>query len=92
MVMSVGFDNLKFFLQFTTSLINLYAILRFSMNEYVFQNDELEKTLGQEQEFIFLRLNVLREYLKKELRMDGLPFDYDFEVGELRSQLLIVPS
>ncbi|XP_064621509.1 5'-3' exoribonuclease 2-like [Lineus longissimus] len=43
------------------------------------ENDELEKPIGQEQEFIFLRLNVLREYLKKELRMDGLPFTYDFE-------------
>lgn len=32
-----------------------------------------------EQEFIFVRLNVLREYLERELYMPGLPFKYDFE-------------
>lgn len=32
-----------------------------------------------EQEFIFVRLNVLREYLERELHMPGLPFKYDFE-------------
>jgi 5'-3' exonuclease len=34
----------------------------------------------QEKEFIFLRLPVLREYLERELRMDGLPFPFDLEV------------
>ncbi|MEE6474731.1 hypothetical protein FKM82_010476 [Ascaphus truei] len=34
---------------------------------------------GCEQEFIFIRLNVLREYLEKELAMASLPFQYDFE-------------
>lgn len=34
---------------------------------------------GSEQEFIFIRLNVLREYLEKELIMSDLPFPYDFE-------------
>jgi len=41
--------------------------------------DELSKPVGEEVEFIFIRLNVLREYLERELRMDGLPFQYDFE-------------
>jgi len=31
------------------------------------------------QNFIFVRLNVLREYLEKELSMPNLPFKYDFE-------------
>ncbi|GAB1600843.1 5'-3' exoribonuclease 2-like [Argonauta hians] len=39
----------------------------------------LEKPLGSEQEFIFIRLCVLREHLQQQLRMDGLPFTYDFE-------------
>ncbi|KAK9497375.1 hypothetical protein O3M35_004707 [Rhynocoris fuscipes] len=29
--------------------------------------------------YIFVRLNVLREYLEEELQMNGLPFKYDFE-------------
>ena len=29
--------------------------------------------------FIFVRLNVLREYLTRELAMPNLPFTYDFE-------------
>jgi len=41
--------------------------------------DESNKWVGTEVEFIFIRLNVLREYLERELRMDGLPFAYDFE-------------
>lgn len=34
-----------------------------------------------EQQFIFLRLNILREYLERELLMTNLPFKYDFEVN-----------
>lgn len=34
---------------------------------------------GSEGEFIFVRLNVLREYLEKDLQMLNLPFKYDFE-------------
>ncbi|KAG8443997.1 hypothetical protein GDO86_009253 [Hymenochirus boettgeri] len=34
---------------------------------------------GCEQEFIYIRLNVLREYLEKELTMASLPFPFDFE-------------
>ncbi|XP_014299681.1 5'-3' exoribonuclease 2 homolog [Microplitis demolitor] len=34
---------------------------------------------GSECAFIFVRLNVLREYLERELQMPNLPFKYDFE-------------
>ena len=40
-----------------------------------------------EQEFIFIRLTVLREYLERELSMTGLPFTQDFEVGFILSVL-----
>ncbi|KAL4237918.1 5'-3' exoribonuclease 2 [Mactra antiquata] len=42
------------------------------------QNDEIAVTFQEETPFIFLRLNILREYLEKELHMN-LPFPYDFE-------------
>jgi len=42
-------------------------------------SDPGKPTIGEEQQFIFVRLNVLREYLEKELEMPGLPFEYDFE-------------
>ncbi|XP_017757623.1 PREDICTED: 5'-3' exoribonuclease 2 homolog [Eufriesea mexicana] len=38
-----------------------------------------ENDLGSECQYIFVRLNVLREYLKRELYMPALPFKYDFE-------------
>lgn len=41
--------------------------------------DELEKPIGCETEFIFLRLNVLREYLTRDLHMDNLPFTFNIE-------------
>jgi len=41
--------------------------------------DELEQQLSSEQEFIFIRLAVLREYLYQELTMTGLPFPQDLE-------------
>ncbi|XP_070576622.1 5'-3' exoribonuclease 2-like [Ptychodera flava] len=43
------------------------------------ENDEIAQPFATEQEFIFLRLNVLREYLEKELWMTGLPFPFDIE-------------
>jgi 5'-3' exoribonuclease 2 len=43
------------------------------------EHDELEAPIASEQEFIFLRLNVLREYLYNELTMTGLPFQQDLE-------------
>ncbi|KAL6261185.1 hypothetical protein P5V15_008709 [Pogonomyrmex californicus] len=38
-----------------------------------------ENTYGSECQYIFVRLNVLREYLERELYMPNLPFKYDFE-------------
>ena len=34
---------------------------------------------GDETKFIFVRLSVLREYLRRDLAMPNLPFPYDFE-------------
>ena len=34
---------------------------------------------GEEVQFIFVRLSVLREYLRRDLAMPNLPFPYDFE-------------
>lgn len=34
---------------------------------------------GKETQYIFVRLNVLKEYLATELQMPNLPFKYDFE-------------
>ena len=30
-------------------------------------------------EFIFIRLHVLREYLERDLKMEGIPFGYKFD-------------
>ena len=43
------------------------------------ENDEKPPAFAAEVEFIFVRLNILREYLEKELEMPNLPFKYDFE-------------
>ncbi|KAG8232557.1 hypothetical protein J437_LFUL013043 [Ladona fulva] len=43
------------------------------------EHDELSPTFCEETAFIFVRLNVLREYLEKELQMPNLPFPYDLE-------------
>jgi 5'-3' exoribonuclease 2 len=40
---------------------------------------EEDKIFASECQFIFVRLNVLREYLEKELQIPNLPFKYDFE-------------
>lgn len=42
-------------------------------------NTDQEKIYGSEGEYIFVRLNVLKEYLERELAMPNLPFTYDFE-------------
>ena len=42
------------------------------------EGGEPEK-IYEEQKYIFVRLNVLREYLERELAMPGLPFKYDFD-------------
>ena len=43
--------------------------------EYVGESTQI----GEEQKFIFVRLSVLREYLRRDLEMPNLPFPYDFE-------------
>lgn len=44
------------------------------------QHDEFADSMPvSEQEFIFIRLCVLREYLSRELTMASLPFPFDFE-------------
>lgn len=44
------------------------------------EHDEFaDKIPVSEQEFIFIRLAVLREYLERELTMASLPFPFDFE-------------
>nr|XP_043905512.1 5'-3' exoribonuclease 2 isoform X2 [Solea senegalensis] len=44
------------------------------------EHDEFAGTVPvSEQEFIFIRLCVLREYLARELTMASLPFPFDFE-------------
>ncbi|CAH0767356.1 unnamed protein product [Bemisia tabaci] len=46
-------------------------------NESAIEENKIQ--LGSETQFIFVRLNILKEYLQKELEMPGLPFPYDFE-------------
>ncbi|XP_034555130.1 5'-3' exoribonuclease 2 isoform X5 [Notolabrus celidotus] len=44
------------------------------------EHDEFADSMpASEQEFIFIRLCVLREYLARELTMASLPFEFDFE-------------
>ncbi|XP_067098096.1 5'-3' exoribonuclease 2 isoform X1 [Osmerus mordax] len=44
------------------------------------EHDQFADTMpASEQEFIFIRLSVLREYLERELTMASLPFPFDFE-------------
>ncbi|KAI5609426.1 5'-3' exoribonuclease 2 isoform X1 [Silurus asotus] len=44
------------------------------------EHDEFADSVpGSEQEFIFIRLCVLREYLERELTMASLPFPFNFE-------------
>ncbi|KAM3959339.1 5'-3' exoribonuclease 2 Rat1 [Aphomia sociella] len=38
-----------------------------------------DPAFGNQDNFIFVRLAVLREYLERELQMPNLPFPYDFE-------------
>lgn len=35
--------------------------------------------IGDQTDYIFVRLNVLKEYLEKELYMPNLPFKYEFD-------------
>lgn len=40
---------------------------------------EPDMPINAETDFIFVRLNVLREYLEKEMFMPNLPFKYEFD-------------
>jgi len=42
-------------------------------------NDGSTIEFSADVQFIFVRLNVLREYLERELEMPNLPFKYEFE-------------
>lgn len=42
-------------------------------------NDGSTLAFSADVQFIFVRLNVLREYLERELEMPNLPFKYEFE-------------
>lgn len=41
--------------------------------------EEASEKVFEEVKFIFVRLNVLREYLERELAMPNLPFEYNFD-------------
>lgn len=43
------------------------------------EHDEIGPNIAAEQNYIFVRLYVLREYLERELQMPNLPFDFDLE-------------
>ncbi|XP_039259920.2 5'-3' exoribonuclease 2-like [Styela clava] len=43
------------------------------------EHDELQKTPVVTTDYIFIRLNVVREYLAREMAMPGLPFKFDLE-------------
>lgn len=43
------------------------------------EHDEIGPSIASAQNFIFVRLYVLREYLARELAMPSLPFPYDLE-------------
>jgi len=45
------------------------------------EHDEIGPSIAAEQNFIFVKLNVLREYLERDLQMSRLPpgFTYDLE-------------
>ena len=43
------------------------------------EHDGRDYSIAPEQNYIFVRLYVLREYLERELTMPNLPFEYDLE-------------
>lgn len=44
-----------------------------------FSAPDADNTFGKETQYIFVRLNVLKEYLARELEMPNLPFKYEFD-------------
>ena len=67
--------RMKFREVFITRSVARYFII----SSFLFQHDQLSSLPGSEQEFIFLRLSVLREYLERELSMPNLPFTQNME-------------
>ena len=57
------------------TLYSFFFVLQLSGSEYVGE----EKAFGEEVKYIFVRLSVLREYLRRDLAMPNLPFPYEFE-------------
>lgn len=43
------------------------------------EHDEIGPSVAAAQNFIFVRLKILREYLARELEMPNLDFEYDLE-------------
>ena len=76
-------ENLKSCLCMTFGVGGMFSPNMTQSLLILFQFGELPKVLAEECTFIFLRLNVLREYLEKELLMNGLPFPYEFEVNKI---------
>ena len=69
------------FLGFVCVCVYIYIYIYIcTLYTYIFQFDELPISIVEEQQFIFLRLNILREYLERELKMTNLPFEQDLEV------------
>lgn len=48
-----------------------------SSSNFDFSEDQV--AFGDETKYIFVRISVLREYLRRDLAMPNLPFAYDFE-------------
>ncbi|KAH9642299.1 hypothetical protein HF086_009663, partial [Spodoptera exigua] len=53
-----------------------FTIIRTNPDASLVRSDP---AFGNQDNFIFVRLSVLREYLERELQMPDLPFPYDFE-------------
>ncbi|XP_050434790.1 5'-3' exoribonuclease 2 homolog isoform X2 [Adelges cooleyi] len=49
------------------------------LEQEVFNDGSSGIAFSSDVQFIFVRLNVLREYLERELEMPNLPFEYEFE-------------
>ena len=60
-----------------SNYVRLLSAIHLIIHYEIVQGDEV--VFGEEVQFIFVRLSVLREYLRRDLAMPNLPFAYDFE-------------